>query len=117
MSILHNAIPPKVIWIATIIFLLVCIGIATPSLRQNATTNKDGTSREAVYSRISDFGQYSDWAKQQLDNGISMCATQNALAKTDPAVAFVANCGASSSTKCSTSNMGINTDTTCTYSQ
>jgi hypothetical protein len=75
--------------------------------------NSDGTSKAAVYTKVSDFGTYSDWAQKQLSQGSSMCSIQNKLAETNRNVSVVPNCDSGKSVDCTTTNIGITTNTQC----
>jgi hypothetical protein len=86
----------KVVLGAVLGLAIVCTVALVPSLVSHfSSSNPDGTSKAAVYTKISDFGNYSQWAQKQLQQGFSMCEVQNALAKNDTSVSFVADCSSS----------------------
>ncbi len=87
-------------------------------------SNPDGTSKALIYTKISDFGDYSDSAQKNLQNGVSMCDVQNSLAKIDKYVPYVPNCDSTASTPststkstpsidCTSTNFGTISSTHC----
>ena len=108
-----------VIPMALIIFIgamVLYMGSTTNSDKTNQTTitNPDGTSKTTVYTKVSDFGEYSDWAQTNLNNGVSMCAVQNKLAETDLNVSRVADCNTSVNCITRASLLGTTSTTSCT---
>lgn len=85
----------------------------TATVSPTPNTNPDGTSKAPVYTKASDFGNYSDWAQKQLQRGVSVCHLQNNLAQTDPNVPIVPNCDFSHNISCTTTNAGIMSTTNC----
>lgn len=98
--------------IACIIFLFLALGgIVYFRIASTPSTNADGTSKTAVYTKIADFGNYSDWAQSQLKAGHSLCSLQNALAQADKNVPVVPNCD--TSVNCTSTNVGFAVNTNC----
>lgn len=104
-----NSKSKLIILLVLAVVLIGLIAVAANASRQNS----DGTSKTAVYTKLSDFGTYSNWAQQQLSQGSSMCSIQNKLAETNQNVSVVSNCDSGKSVGCTSTNTGIATNTQC----
>lgn len=82
------------------------------------SNNPNGFSSNDVWTKASDFGNYTDWAQEQINQGIPVCEIQNDLAKQVNNVPVVPDCDnqnqtSSINTQCTSEQIGVEVQTSC----